>query len=216
LFKYARSFHHERQRLKRAMVTLPQMLARTYMPSEIDHPDFHADWVKVPTIKPNPLYSNIADHPDETTASFKDVLSEIAAQKHDMSFLNMDASICDAAAVLQKQQFVGVVMGLRAELLHGAGLLHWVTLSTLVQALTSVKRSIRLKEGRHVVFKASCNVSIAPLMSADDADLPSYTVDILENGIPRAVLEHAFKNVHGILRPDFQPGRSGRTALWST
>jgi hypothetical protein len=219
LFKYARSFHHDCQRLKRAMITLPQKLARTSLPSIDENPNISEGWVKVPTERPNPLYSNKmflkAERDTDAPFSFAEVLAYIENQKRDMLFLSLDPSICDAAAVLQKQQFLGVVMGLRAELLHGAGALHWITLSTLVQALTAAKRTVRLKEGKKVVFNASCTVAIAPFVSRSDSELADFAADIQENGVHCSILEHAINRRYEILRPDFEPGRSGRTAAWS-
>ena len=48
-----------------------------------------------------------------------------------MKLLDFETSLREANTILQRQQSLGIVVGLHAELLHGAGLLHRVAHSTL-------------------------------------------------------------------------------------
>lgn len=220
LFQYARTFHYDCQGLKRSMVTLPQVLARCNVPV---NNDTDTDWVKIPPPKTNPAYDNIENQPQPTVTmpfDFESIAAEIRKQKEDMRLLNLQEPLCEAAEVLQRLQFINVVMGLRAELLHGAGLFHWVTLSSVVQALTTAKRSVRLQEGEHRVHKASCTVSLSPVEwpSEDELVLPEFTFDMMQNGISKLALSSALGMLFGELTSRFemqQRHQSGRTAAWS-
>jgi hypothetical protein len=229
LFKYARTFHHDCQQLKRFMVDLPQKLARSFIPSESD---IQTDWVRVQAIpmQPNPDYSSGETESEEATGhslaptapisavDLLGILAAISQQTEDMEEMGIDVSISEASGILQLRQFVSCAMGLRAELLYGEGLHHWVHLSALTEELASAKRSVRLYDGEPTVKGASCTISLkASPDRVDIASLPVATEELLGRGVPEERLRYAFSFLKYELRPGVEDiGRyeSGRTPAW--
>ena len=155
----------------------------------------------------------------------------IEMQYDAMKFLNIEQNVCDAASALQRLQFLAVTMGLRAELLHGEGLLHWVSLAAITQALTTAKRTVRLHNGSRTIYPASCNVQLlnnhTPVQdegnnkNTDGASatnvLPDSSINLLRNGIPEAAVQSAFEQLFDTVTIAEQTKwafTSGRTPFW--
>ena len=222
LLEYARTFHYKCQGLKRAMVVLPQLLARANVVVNSD--SANEDWVSVPPVSSNPLYESDSQRSDPLHLSFPfdfDIIErEILQQESDMRELGIPESLSAATSALQRRQFVNVVMGIRAELLHGGGILHWISLSTIVQAISTTKRMVRLKHAEHVIQKVSCSIALSvPESLETEAELPDSTMDTITNGVPAVTLEVALEMLFDRLpsRPDLQEMhqyQSGRTGAW--
>jgi hypothetical protein len=220
LFKYARTFHHDCQRLKRAMVVIPQKLARLGISDDdIQEDDWVQIWPKVP--RPNPAYERDdgMEQPDDSADGIDKynifdleiIRHEIEQQRLDMIDLGLGHSLCLAASHVQFMQFIAVTMGLRAELLYGSGIIHWIAASAITEALTTTKRSVRLRNGQHDICKASCNVSVShdPIDFGID-EVPESTLNLIQDGIPASSLDCALSGLfEEQLRQSFETHLSG-------
>jgi hypothetical protein len=160
----------------------------------------------------------VVDAGDAVAFDFQLILNEIGKQHIDMQLLELDHALCSATAMLQQLQFLAVTMGLRAELLHGGGLLHWVALSSFTEALATTKRTVRLQNGRRTICSPPCTVSLLPISTETTSfnSVPSSTVDLMERGVPEGALKRALGKLFMELPPEFEMTRylSGVTPAW--
>lgn len=92
---------------------------------------------------------------------------------------------------LQLQQFVGVAMGLRAEVKHAAGLAGWVRLSEVTDALAGALFMGRLKSGRVKYQGATCPVTLED-HPRSHSDRFEFAGEVVRNGVSARSLEKAY------------------------
>jgi hypothetical protein len=180
LFKYARTFHFPCQKLKRAMMVWPQLLARRGVPKD----DLDA-WVylsvedrarptgaaALPFLDRERKEASNFDWSSEAVFDFSVIEQEICEQEEAIKSLGISNELAKATTDLQRMQFVAMTMGLRAELLYGEAWLHWCHLSVLTESLTLCKRAIRLYDGVAVVQPTSCSVSFIKTVAQKNSSL---------------------------------------------
>jgi hypothetical protein len=232
LFQYARTFHFPCQKLKRAMIVWPQLLARR----GIAKSDLN-DWVYV-SYKDRPRPTGATAIPfldrDRKEADEFDwspnaifnlnvVEQEIRNQEEAIKSLGINNDLASATSTLQRMQFVAMTMGLRAELMFGEGWLHWVHLSALTESLTSCKRAVRWYNGVAIVQPTSCSVSfrrVAPnpktVSTVRLGTISSLTRDTTKLGVSADQLRWALDCLVPVLDPvqPLENNLSGYAPTW--
>lgn len=178
LFEYTRTSHRSCHNLKRAMAVQPQLVARIGVDA-------------MTTTKGDALPKTVFDY-----STFEECLRD--QRKVMQEELGLSPEICNSTQSLQTMQWVSACMGLRAQLLRGAGWLHWIVLSCYTEALSTAVRAVRLHDGEMKICPASCTVSLLRHSSDDMPNepfsmesIPASTIEVNECGVPVRALEFA-------------------------